>query len=94
MYSVLNAMGRTIEKVVVHAVVEWPIVWLVLFSAMGLLSIGIVFYWPRLQLPNALDFGLFDAKHPFEVYDSHYKNLFAFETAFRVSEVRKKILLI
>lgn len=69
----------------IYLVVEWPIIWIVAFSGIGLLSGVIVLYWPSLKLPDSPDFKLFDAQHPFELYDSYYRNMFWFEKSFRVS---------
>lgn len=84
-FNVINRIGSSIESLVIRAVIDWPVVWIVLFSICGVLSGGIVFVWPTLQLPDSPDFKLFDAKHPFELYDSHYRDMFWFEKAFRVS---------
>lgn len=86
-FSFVNRIGSAIENLIVWAVVEWPLIWILLFSVFGLLSAVIVFYWPSLQLPDSPDFKLFDADHPFEMYDSHYRNMFWFEKTYRVSYI-------
>lgn len=53
----------------------------------GILSGIIVLYWPKLQLPDSPDFKLFVSSHPFELYDSRYKDLFWFEKSYSVSHV-------
>lgn len=47
--------------------------------ALGLTSGFIVLYHPKLGLPNSPTFQLLENEHPFELYDTKYKNLFRFE---------------
>lgn len=61
--------------------------WLCLLTAVAIASISVVFYWPRLRLPDSADFQLFAASHPFEQYDYIYKNKFWFEKPQKVSIV-------
>lgn len=44
-----------------------------------------VLYWPKLQLPDSPDFKVFSDDHPFEIYDSQFKNMFWFEKTYTVS---------
>lgn len=50
----------------------------------GVFSGIVVFYKPKLQLPDSPDFKLFVGSHPFEVYDTKFKNNFWFEKAYTV----------
>lgn len=43
-------------------------------------------YWPKLQLPDSPDFKLFVSSHPFEIYDSRYKDVFWFEKSYSSTE--------
>lgn len=54
-------------------------------GVVGVLSGVIVLYWPKLQLPDSADFKLFVNNHPFEVYDTVYKDRFWFEKVYTVS---------
>lgn len=51
----------------------------------GLCSCTVVFYWPRLQLPESQDFQLFAYNHPFELYDRKFKDQFWFEKSVPVN---------
>ena len=42
-------------------------------------------YWPRFRLPDSPDFQLFSSDHPFEIYDTKFKNMFWFEKVYTVS---------
>lgn len=55
---------------------------------MGIVSGIAVFYWPKLQLPDSPDFKVFSDDHPFEIYDSQFKNMFWFEKTYTVSPRR------
>lgn len=81
----MRAFGERLEKVILRLIMCVPWLWIGLFGGVGLLSAVIVFYWPGLQLPNSPDFKLFVSSHPFEVYESQYKNKFWFEKSFMVS---------
>lgn len=49
----------------------------------------IVFYWPRLRLPNTPNFQLFSSDHPFEIYDNKFKSIFWFEKVYTDMETFK-----
>lgn len=53
----------------------------------GVLSGLIVFYWPKLRLPDSVEFQMFTNNHPFEIYDSQFKNMFWFEKQYTVREI-------
>ncbi|ELT95042.1 hypothetical protein CAPTEDRAFT_126822, partial [Capitella teleta] len=60
-------------------VVRLRYLWLVTFGLLGVGSIVIVFYHPRLKLPSSDNFQMFAHSHPFEVYDLQMKKHFSFE---------------
>ena len=68
-----------LDKFLVLSVIKLRYVWIVLLGGSALVSVGIVFYYPRLKLPDSRDFQLFDSRHPFERYDLIYKDRFWFE---------------
>lgn len=47
----------------------------------------LVLHWPKLRLPDSPDFKLFISNHPFERYDSEYRDMFWFEKMYSVSKV-------
>lgn len=83
----MRAFGERLENVILRLIMCVPWLWIGLFGGLGVLSAVVVFYWPGLQLPNSPDFKLFVSSHPFEVYESQYKNKFWFEKSFMVSGV-------
>lgn len=56
-----------------------------ILGIIGILSSIVVLYWPKLQLPDSADFKLFVNNHPFELYDTIYKDRFWFEKVYTVS---------
>lgn len=85
--SFINRIGTSVEDFFIHIVVQWTVFWVCFFGAVGLGSAIVIFWWPRLQLPDTPDFKLFDADHPFELYESDYRNMFWFEKLIRVSQL-------
>ncbi|KAG7206137.1 hypothetical protein KM043_003529 [Ampulex compressa] len=53
--------------------------WLVCLGAVAIACCIVVFQYPGLQLPDTVDFQLFDSSHPFEQYDLFYARQFRFE---------------
>lgn len=72
------------EQTIIDAIIFYRHRLLFLFSCLAVASIVMIFYYPRLQLPDSLEFQLFDSSHPFEQYDFTYKNLFWFERVEKV----------
>lgn len=60
-------------------------------GTLGIVSGVAVFYWPKLQLPDSPDFKVFADNHPFEVYDSQYKNMFWFEKTYTVGRITQRV---
>ncbi|XP_055903846.1 protein dispatched isoform X1 [Eupeodes corollae] len=75
----INCFCKKLEDLTVNAVLKFPIVWVILFSTIGIGSGIVVLYYPGIQLPETSDFQLFVNSHPFELYDSKFKNEFSFE---------------
>lgn len=59
-------------------ILKFRYIWINLLSIIGVGSIIIVLYYPKLRLPNSQEFQLFTSSHPFEQYDFVYKNHFWF----------------
>lgn len=93
LFSSINQIGTCFENFIITAVVSMPKLWILLLGTVGVLSGVVLFYWPKLQLPDSPDFKLFDSDHPFEVYDSQYRNLFWFEKLYTVSYISNTIPL-
>jgi hypothetical protein len=68
-----------LDRFFVFSITKLHYLWLCLLGGIALGSIGIVFYYPRLKLPDSRNFQLFDSRHPFERYDMVYKDNFWFE---------------
>lgn len=79
--------GMYLQKVVIVAILRLPYLWILSMGAIGILSGFIVFYWPRLRLPDSPNFQLFESSHPFEIYENHFKNMFWFEKVYTVSSL-------
>ncbi|GAB0087327.1 Protein dispatched [Sergentomyia squamirostris] len=74
------------EDFIIMLVLNHSSLWIGLLGFIGVLSGVAVLYWPRLRLPDSPDFKLFVSDHPFEVYDSHFKEMFWFEKIYTSSE--------
>lgn len=57
-----------------------------ILGAFGIASGVFVFYWPKLELPDTPTFKLFVNNHPFEIYDTKYKDSFWFEKMYTSSD--------
>lgn len=79
------------QHLLIDAIINFRYVWFTLFSILACGSAVIVFYKPRLNLPNTPEFQLFHSKHPFEQYDLKYKDMFWFN---RVLQVRTVICFV
>lgn len=76
-----------LDKILVFAVIKLPYLWICLLGGAALGSIGVVFYYPRLRLPDSRSFQLFESQHPFERYDLVYRDNFWFERLKKVINV-------
>ncbi|XP_066996222.2 protein dispatched [Anabrus simplex] len=68
-----------LDRLLVFLVLKLRYVWLLLLGGVAIGSIAVIFYHPRLKLPDTRDFQLFESQHPFERYDLIYKDRFWFE---------------
>ncbi|XP_055677193.1 protein dispatched [Lutzomyia longipalpis] len=82
----LRLAAEKIEDFIILLVLRYSSIWIVLLGLIGIGSGVIVLYWPKLRLPDSPDFKLFVSSHPFEVYDSHFKEMFWFEKIYTSSE--------
>ncbi|CAL4119913.1 unnamed protein product, partial [Meganyctiphanes norvegica] len=71
------------EKILPWVVIKLRYLWIILLGICALISAGIVFYKPRLRLPDSQEFQLFNPQHYFEQYDLKYKYQFWFERNLR-----------
>lgn len=78
-------LSQRIEDSIVLSVVRFAKLWIVIFTIIGLISGVLVLYWPRLRLPDSPDFKLFASDHPFEMYDTIFRDMFWFEKLYTVS---------
>ncbi|XP_054271715.1 protein dispatched isoform X2 [Macrosteles quadrilineatus] len=91
--NLLESVGSSLNNLVVVSVMNLRYLWLCLLTAVAIASISVVFYWPRLRLPDSADFQLFAASHPFEQYDYIYKNKFWFEKPQKVETGENNALM-
>ncbi|XP_035783888.1 protein dispatched-like [Anopheles albimanus] len=77
---------RHVEDTIIGLVVNMPLLWIGLLGTIGILSGVLVLYWPKLRLPDSPDFKLFISNHPFERYDSEFKDMFWFEKMYTTTE--------
>ncbi|KAG5669714.1 hypothetical protein PVAND_000009 [Polypedilum vanderplanki] len=81
-----SQLSGKIENLIVTLVTKYSIVWIILLFGFGVLNGIFVLYWPKLELPDTQTFRLFIHDHPFEIYETHYRDLFWFEKMYTSSE--------
>ncbi|XP_063242455.1 protein dispatched isoform X2 [Bacillus rossius redtenbacheri] len=74
-----DQVHAALDRALLLLVVKLRYVWVVVLGAVAAASVVVVFYYPRLKLPDSKDFQLFDSHHLFEQYDLVYKDIFWFE---------------
>lgn len=74
-----NNIRAVMSRFIITCITKLHIVFIIVFGAIGIGSIVVVFYLPGLQLPDSREFQLFQTIHPFEQYDIHYRDRFLFE---------------
>lgn len=74
-----NISGFIWEKIVPKIVIKGAVVWLILLLAAGVYGFVVVFYSPRLRLPDSERFQVFYTNHPIEVYRFIVKDKMRFE---------------
>ncbi|XP_015919103.2 protein dispatched homolog 1 isoform X1 [Parasteatoda tepidariorum] len=89
-YSFTDSSRVFFEKILPCIIVKSRYFWLVLFTTLATGAAVVVFYYPRLQLPDSKEFQLFKTEHPFEQYDLYLKKFFWFEKA-REQDVFRKL---
>ncbi|XP_058467660.1 protein dispatched [Malaya genurostris] len=85
----ISRIGRKIEDIIISLVISVPLLWIVVLGVIGVLSGVMVLHWPKLTLPDSPNFKLFISSHPFERYDSDYKDLFWFEKVYIATDTFK-----
>lgn len=93
LFSKTNRLGESVQNLFVIAVTKAPYLWIFMFTVIGTMGAVAVFYWPKFQLPDSPDFQLFSSDHPFEIYDSKFKNMFWFEKLYTVISKKKKKII-
>uniref|UniRef100_A0A182NZ92 SSD domain-containing protein n=1 Tax=Anopheles dirus TaxID=7168 RepID=A0A182NZ92_9DIPT len=81
--------SRRVEDTIIELIITLPWLWITLLGTIGILSGVLVLHWPKLRLPDSPDFKLFISNHPFERYDSEYKDMFWFEKMYTTTESLK-----
>ncbi|XP_013381836.1 protein dispatched homolog 1 isoform X1 [Lingula anatina] len=69
------------EKLLPCIVVKLRYFWIVIFTGFGICGIVVIFYKPKLRIPSTAEFHVFSADNPMEIYDTHVKQKFWFETS-------------
>uniref|UniRef100_A0A182MN79 SSD domain-containing protein n=1 Tax=Anopheles culicifacies TaxID=139723 RepID=A0A182MN79_9DIPT len=82
-------ISRRVEDVIIDLIITLPWLWITLLGTIGIMSGILVLHWPKLRLPDSPDFKLFISNHPFERYDSEYKDMFWFEKMYTTTETFK-----
>lgn len=77
------------EKILPCVIIKLRYVWVAIFGAVALAAAFVVFYYPKLKLPDTKEFQLFYANHPFERYDLEFKHEFWFEKSLHAEYVAK-----
>ncbi|CAL1527627.1 unnamed protein product, partial [Lymnaea stagnalis] len=67
------------EKLLPCLVIKFRYVWLITFGVLWIGSIVVIFFYPRLRLPNSRKFQVFASDHLLERYDFELSDLFEFE---------------
>nr|CAD7587776.1 unnamed protein product [Timema genevievae] len=77
--NVTNRVRVSLDRCLVLSVTRLRYMWLVILGSLAVASTVVIFYHPRLKLPDTKNFQLFDSSHLFEQYDMVYKDMFWFE---------------
>ncbi|KFB38757.1 AGAP004140-PA-like protein [Anopheles sinensis] len=85
-FIALAQFSRRLEDAIIGLVIGVPWLWISLLGTVGIFSGVLVLHWPKLRLPDSPDFKLFISNHPFERYDSEYKEMFWFEKMYTTTE--------
>nr|CAD7202924.1 unnamed protein product [Timema douglasi] len=77
--NVTNRVRVSLDRYLVLSVTRLRYMWFVILGSLAVASTVVIFYHPRLKLPDTKNFQLFDSSHLFEQYDMVYKDMFWFE---------------
>ena len=79
-YFLLSDWSRIFfEKLLPCLVIRFRVVWIIVFGGLWIASVVIIFYYPRLKLPNSRKFQMFASDHLSERYDFKFGDKFDFE---------------
>ena len=77
----------SVQIIVIDIILRFRYLWFTILTGIAFAGAVVVFYYPKLQLPDTADFQLFDKSHVFEQYDLLYKHLFWFTKMQNVSRL-------
>lgn len=75
------------EKLLPCLVIKFRYIWIIIFGALWICSIVVIFYYPRFKLPSSKKFQVFASDHLLERYDFELSDLFDFEKTQESDEV-------
>ncbi|PVD25783.1 hypothetical protein C0Q70_13443 [Pomacea canaliculata] len=67
------------EQILPCLVIKLRYLWLLMYGCLGICSVIVIFYYPRLKLPSTRKFQMFSDDHLLERYDFHVGTMFGFE---------------
>lgn len=82
--TVAVRIRESLDRALIYMVTNLHYLWLAILGGAAIASIVIVFYYPRLKLPDSRTVQLFRSSHLFERYDLLYKDRFWFEREYKV----------
>lgn len=85
-FKCIGKIWKLKQRLLVESVIQLRFLWIILLTLVACYGSYIVFYDPKLQLPDSDEFQLFRSTHVFEQYDMIYKNKFWYK---RSDKVRK-----
>lgn len=75
----IDQTWAAMEKFLLVITLRFRYFWLISLTTLAILSLVVVLKYPGLQLPESVDFQLFQSTHPFEQYNLFYKQRFWYE---------------
>nr|XP_022901255.1 protein dispatched homolog 1 isoform X1 [Onthophagus taurus] len=79
----------TLKTIFIDSVIRFRHTWFWTLSPVAVACGIVVFYYPKLQLPNTNEFQLLHNSHPFEQYEMHYSKMFWFSKSLREDQKMK-----
>ncbi|XP_014252148.1 protein dispatched [Cimex lectularius] len=88
MRKIFDGWSKILHGLLVELVLKLRWLWIMLLGSVAVLSIPVVFYYPKLRLPDSPDLQLFSSDHLFEQYDMVYKERFWFDRIQKFDNLR------